>query len=193
MSVAENSSRAQRALEWLSLNPSMIAVVQLFGWTSWQSAFRWIERQVKYGNTSIVGEVDGKNVYGSKCKTDNLAHEVGISAVLVHFALEGWDWIRGGEPPFRADAEGRQYGRAFRIELDRNTERGRALGRRLRHYEHSQDFVLFVLPHERRLNEVRELGSFLGDQLLLTTFAKASKDPFATNVWEDIYGNKCSL
>lgn len=195
MSIAETEGRTQRALEWLRLNPSIVAIIQLFGWTSWQSAFRWIERQLKYGQISAVGKVEGKNVYGGKCKTDNLPHEVGISAVLVHFALEGWEWLRGEDvdPRFRADADVKEYGHVFRLELDRDTERRKALERRLKVYEGTADFVLFVAPHERRLNQAKEIGSFLGDQLLLTTFAKAAKDPFAKDVWQDVYGNKCSL
>jgi hypothetical protein len=172
----------------------------MLGFPSWQSAFRWAERQVKYGHIVKLGQVAGANgkgqsVYGTKCKDQMLSHESDLSQVLVHFELEEWEWLRGedADPRFRADSDLRQYGRVFRLEVDENTERRRALERRLKSYEGSQDFVLFVGPHERRLREVKDAGSFLGDQLLLTTIAKAAKDPFAKNAWEDIYGNKCSL
>ncbi len=172
----------------------------MLGFPSWQSAFRWAERQVKYGHIAKLGEVVGANgkgqsVYGHKSKNDNLRHETDLSQVLVHFELEEWEWLRGedADSQYRADSDLRQYGHAFRLEIDENTERRRALERRLKVYEGSQDFVLFVGPHERRLREAKDVGSFLGDQLLLTTIAKAAKDPFAKDVWEDVYGNKCSL
>jgi hypothetical protein len=172
----------------------------LLGFPSWQSAFRWVERQVKYGHIAKLGEVPsangkGQNVYGKECKADLLPHEAEISEVLVHFELEEWEWRRGEDvdPRFRADADLKEYGHIFHLELDRDTERRKALGRRFKLYEGTDDFVLFVGPHERRLREVKDAGSFLGDQLLLTTIAKAAKDPFAKDAWEDIYGNKCSL
>ncbi len=155
---------------------------------------------MKDGNVSVLGEVFGSKdkfvkVYGSKCKADMLAHETELSDVLVHFELEEWQWVRGEDvdSQFRADADLNEYGQTFHLELDRDNERRRALGRRLKVYSTTSDFVLFVAPHDRRVKQVKEIGSFLGEQLLLTTFTKASKDPFSENAWEDIYGNKCSL
>ncbi len=170
------------------------------GWPSWQSAYRWVERYVQYGKVEILGQVLGSkdkfvNVYGKTCKADQLAHEAELSTVLVHFEVEGIPWKRGedADGTFRADADISEYGQVFRLELDRDNERRRALAKRLGVYSKTSDFVLFVAPHDRRIKQVKEIGSFLGDQLLLTTFSKASKDPFGKNVWEDIHGNKCSF
>ncbi len=166
---------------------------------SYQTAWRYLERQVEHRNLSVLGEVPGANgrgqkVYGTKCKGDNLLHEVDLSAILVHFEIEGWDWCRGQsvDPRFRADADIRRYGHVFRLELDRDTKRRRALQEQLDRYRNTPDFVLFVVPRERRLREIKEVGAFLGEQLLCTTFQKASKDVFA-DIWEDIHGQKTSL
>lgn len=136
-----------------------------------------------------------QKVYGTHCKSDNLRHEVGISYLLAGFERGGWDWRRGEDvdPAFRADGDIFHYGHIFRLELDFDTERRRALEKRLSVYRNTQDFVLFVAPHGRRIREAKDIGHLLGDQLLCTTIAKATKDPFAENIWEDIHGNKCSL
>ncbi len=177
-----------------------MTAIQHLGYPGWQAAFRWAEKQVTYGNIKVLGKVFGSkdkmvNVYGWQCKADQLVHEAELSDILVHFEADGIPWCRGEDvdSEFRADADVREYGHVFHLELDRDTERRRALARRLQVYAKGSDFVLFVAPHDRRIKQVREIGSFLGDQLLLTTYAKASKDPFGKNVWEDIYGNKCSL
>ena len=177
-----------------------MTTLAVLGWPSWQSAYRWVERYVQYGKVKVLGQVLGSkdkfvNVYGTACKADQLTHETDLSSVLVHFEAEGVSWTRGEDvdTAFRADVDIREYGHLFHLELDRDTERRRALAKRLGVYSKTSDFVLFVAPHDRRIKQVKEIGSFLGDQLLLTTFSKASKDPFAKNVWEDIYGNQCSF
>jgi hypothetical protein len=187
-------------VQWLERCPSTVAVAEKLDSWSFQTAYRWLERQVEYKNLSVLGTVPGSNgkaqkVYGTHCKSDNLRHEVGISYLLAGFEREGWDWRRGEDvdPAFRADGDIFHYGHVFRLELDFDTERRRALEKRLGVYRNTGDFVLFVAPHERRIREVKDIGRFLGDQLLCTTIAKAAKDPFAEKIWDDIYGNKCSL
>jgi hypothetical protein len=174
-------------------------VQRLDSW-SYATAYRWLERQVTYGVLLMLGLLNDRDrkpqkVYGKKTKIDHLRHSVEISRILAHFEMEGWPWRRGAEvnDRFRADADLKQYGQTFRLEVDLDHERRRALERRLSVYRNCDDFVLFVCPTERRIREVKEVGEFLGNQLLITSIAKASKDPFAKNTWEDIHGNKCSL
>ncbi len=166
---------------------------------SYQTNHRYLNRQVEQGKLDVLGEVRGSNgrpklIYGRKCKCDNLLHEFELSAVLVHLEAEGWEWCRGASvnPRFRADAEIRRYGQVFRLELDRGTRRRHSLQEQLERHAKSQDFVLYVVPSERRMREVKELGENLREQLLCTTFAKAAKDPF-DEIWEDVYGHRTSL
>lgn len=180
-------------------SPVTIAMVQKLRGGSYQTNHRWCERQIDQGIIAILGDVPGggakpRIVYGKKCKLDNLRHEVGISEVIINFELAGWAWCRGKDvdPAYRADADLRRYEHAFRLEVDLDNERNRALERRLSEYRDSKDFVLFVAPNERRIREVLRVGAFLREQLLCTTLAKAIREPFA-EIWEDVCGDIISL